>query len=166
MRFFTLFLLLSFFASCTESIPKEGDTSSIKEEGTTTDNTTALTNTSIVNLSDSLTLLLGKEVVLEKEGISLLLREVSSDNRCPQQVNCIMAGDVKAMLLVKKGDQEETVSLVAKGLCKEDKGACGNKTKALGYAIRLINIYPYPVAKTPKTFDGYSAKILMNKNIE
>lgn len=165
MRFFP-FVLLFFFGACSDSIPTEENATPIKDTTTATDNTNALTSAGTLSLGDSLILPLGENVVLKDEGISILLKEITADSRCPQQVNCVWAGEAKMNLQVVKAEQSETVELVAKGLCKEKKGACGNTTKALGYTIKLVNIYPYPVGKTPKTFEGYSAKILMSKNME
>ena len=82
---------------------------------------------------------------LAKEGYSFQLKEVSSDSRCPEGVQCIWAGEVRLIILVYNDKKmiEETKLTVSPN----------NNEEAINFftkyypknKIKSIYVFPFPI---------------------
>ena len=82
---------------------------------------------------------------LAKKGYSFRLKEVTSDSRCPEGVQCIWAGEVQTVILVYKDKKmlEETKLTVSPNNNEE---AIKFFTKYyVGKKIKAIYVLPFPI---------------------
>ena len=114
------------------------------------------------NLGDTIDLKLNESVNFKSENLQITF-ESNADSRCPLGVNCIQAGKAKIALKIVKDDKDAMLNLEAKGLCQAEDGSCGSEGAALGYKVKLINVYPYPTE--PKTGEDkvIYAKLIVSK---
>lgn len=82
----------------------------------------------------------GESVAMDGGRLQVTFEGVPFDNRCPRDVQCIVAGMAKVTLLTKvEGEEESTLSL--------ELGARGPQAVAIGgYSLRLMAVEPYPVS--------------------
>jgi hypothetical protein len=62
-----------------------------------------------VEADESLTLRVGESARVEATDLTVSFEEVSSDSRCPKDVNCIQAGEAVIQLAVRTGADERTL---------------------------------------------------------
>ncbi|MEO0775708.1 MAG: hypothetical protein AAFW73_20055 [Bacteroidota bacterium] len=111
---------------------------------------TSESNAPLHELGDTLTLVKGEPLLLAGESLSLTYAE-NNDNRCPQGVNCIVAGVAKVSLGVAKAAESELVKLEVKGLCDDREGSCGNQATVAGYRLHILTADPYPGSAAAKS---------------
>jgi hypothetical protein len=83
---------------------------------------------------------------INKKGNSLILKEVLSDSRCPEGVNCIWAGEIKIVLAVyldKKIIKEETMTISGTN-SQENIAWFTQYLPADRRNIQKINVFPHP----------------------
>jgi hypothetical protein len=109
----------------------------------------ALTFVSLITLlpacSGNLSIPLGSQFILQPgqaadiQGMDLSIKfvEISADSRCPQNVQCIVAGDVTARVIIKFSGESKTLSIIQSG---EQA-----KTDFNGFEL-TTSVSPYPVA--------------------
>lgn len=102
----------------------------------------------------------GTTVGLPDEQIEISFEKLT-ESRCPDEVNCIQAGEGIVSLVVKVGNQSEHLVLKAKGLCI-DKPECGEAKSVLNYTLTLMSLTPYP-NKVLKDKEKYIAKMIVTK---
>jgi len=94
-----------------------------------------------------------KECV-KKKGYRLLLKQVISDSRCPENVTCIWAGEVSIVVSVykdKKFEADETLTLSPKNRSEINAWF----SKYTGREVASVALLPYPkegVVVDPKTY--------------
>ncbi|MBI3134172.1 MAG: hypothetical protein HYZ14_05790 [Bacteroidetes bacterium] len=66
-----------------------------------------------------------------------------TDSRCPQNVNCIWAGEAEVFLKATSGD--ESIAFSLKGL--------GADTVLFGHTIEFVDLLPYPEAGVEQSFE-------------
>lgn len=96
------------------------------------------------------------------DGLVATLTSVT-DNRCPEEVQCIQAGKAKVSILLEKAEQNGKVDLEVKGLCTDRDGACGNSGVAMGYMVRLLTVDPYPAEGQTTDPSKMSARLVINR---
>lgn len=72
--------------------------------------------------------------------LEICYTELIEDSRCPANANCFDQGVAKARFTIKVGEHQKTFELSTLDRLPHHK----NKTRELGYDIRLIQINPYP----------------------
>lgn len=95
------------------------------------------------------------ETVAIEGGPRLTFLEVVSDNRCPVDVQCIVAGEAVVRLAVALQGRRTEVTVMIPGLVPDDYPAAevfANGARALGYQIGLMALRPYP--GSPEAADG------------
>ncbi len=103
----------------------------------------------------------GESLLVGKENIKISFLDIK-ESRCPKGVNCITEGKAKVQLQIQGKDLNETIQLVAKGLCYKIDGSCGNEVMANEYKFQMINVDPYPVQK-PVTKEENVVKFVVSK---
>ncbi len=82
---------------------------------------------------------------LKKSGYQMVLKELISDSRCPEGVNCIWAGEVTVLVSVyknKKFIEDKTISI---SIPKTDENtAILSKYMPSSQKIKSVDIFPYP----------------------
>jgi hypothetical protein len=85
---------------------------------------------------------------LAKKGYSFRLKEVTSDSRCPQGVQCIWAGEVQTLILVYKDKKlvEETKLTVSPN--NNEEAINFFSTYYPNKKIASIYVFPFPIKDT------------------
>lgn len=99
-----------------------------------------------VELGKAFDLPLGQSAQLKNSPLTLSWKTPAQDSRCPSDVNCIWAGEVKVAVLTQKGQSSATLNL----------GLPGNASGALAaemgnYTLTLNDVKPYPQTQKPAT---------------
>jgi hypothetical protein len=89
------------------------------------------------SLGQEFTLPVGKTAVIAGESLSIKFVEVTGDSRCPTGVQCIQAGDVKCLMLIKY--MQSTSSLVY-----TQSGGNDNSPEVFNKYILSFRVEPYP----------------------
>lgn len=111
-------------------------------------------------LNQTFDLRYGTTVGLPDEEIEISFEKLT-ESRCPEEVDCIRAGEGVVSLVVKVGNQSENLVLKVKGLCK-DQPRCGEAKTVLNYTITLMSLSPYPT-EVLKDKQEYMAKLIVTK---
>ncbi len=79
------------------------------------------------------------EVGLPEEKLTIALREVVEDSRCPEGVNCFWEGNAKVRVMVRKtGQAPATIDLNTSGRIGP------NKVTYREYEVELVSVSPTP----------------------
>jgi hypothetical protein len=96
-----------------------------------------------IDLGVEVTLAPGSTAVLKQGGIEVQFVAVTADSRCPRDVTCVWAGEVKVQLLIRSGSQPATQHEVLKG-----ENAVAGK-----YRVTVVRVLPAP-GSTSKILPG------------
>lgn len=113
----------------------------------------------VFQLDQATTLSYGKSMKAANSDLIISFTNIE-DSRCPEGVNCIVAGKATATLNIAKGQQTETKEVSVKGLCKK---GCGSSTSAFGYTIKVHNVDPYPSNSSSIKTEDYVLKLTVRK---
>ncbi len=95
---------------------------------------------------------LDKVIVID--GIQVLFKTVISDSRCPKDVNCIWAGEIKILVNIKQTDNIVAKEITFGGLYKEN-----DPEKVLfesqQFTLRAETVDPYPAKDTASIGNKY-----------
>ena len=95
-----------------------------------------------VALDSEFQLEVGQTGFVESENIKITFLEVTADSRCPSDVTCIWAGEVKVLVNIWKDDQDLGDSILV--------GQAANNDRAVktfdGYSVKLLKVDPYPTS--------------------
>lgn len=98
----------------------------------------------------------GESVSMEKNSLKLTFNEVAEDSRCPENVNCVWAGNGKIVLAVSvRGRTPGKINL---NTMLEPK-----LESVEGYEIKLVKLDPYPKGSTTIKKDQYVATLVVSK---
>jgi hypothetical protein len=98
---------------------------------------------------------------IKKKGYRLKLKEIVSDSRCPEGVNCVWAGEIKVVVSVyqdKKFAEDDTLTISAKHL-QENKEWFSKYLPSNKSNIKSIVVLPYPKEGVPKNLKDYYLQI-------
>lgn len=116
-----------------------------------------------VKLNEIFELELEKTAVIKGEKLGMTFTK-NQESRCPLGVSCIRAGEARVSLQITNGAGDtETLTLEAKGNCEKEDGSCGEAKTALGYAVKLISLNPYPGSAAAKNKEVLKAKLEVSK---
>ena len=93
-------------------------------------------------LDSKFQLAVGQTGFVESENIKITFLEVTADSRCPSDVTCIWAGEVKVLVNIWKDDQDLGGSTLVGQAANDDQAV---KTFD-GYSIKLLKVDPYPIS--------------------
>jgi len=123
---------------------------------------------SIFGQSNSKTVDLGKEftvnfngtVDVKGENLKIQFLDVTEDSRCPQDVQCIWAGQAKIVLSIHKNNQKNLGNY-------EFLIQAGNSPmqKIEGYLVKIVKLEPYPVSTKNIEKNDYKATLIVSKNL-
>jgi hypothetical protein len=104
------------------------------------------------SLGQEFTLPVGQTAIISGESLSIKFVEVTGDSRCPTGVQCIQAGDVKCLMLIKY--MQSTSSLVY-----TQSGGNDNSPEVFNKYIISFRVEPYP--ESGKQIAGSDYKLVM-----
>ncbi len=78
--------------------------------------------------------------------LKITFKEVVSDSRCPEDVQCIQAGEVVVKALLQKGDSEPVEKTLTLGISVSLEKS---STEFEGFSISLFEVNPRPSTETP-----------------
>jgi len=107
-------------------------------------------------LDSEFTLSIGQTARIASEGMSIKFVTVTSDSRCPKDVECIQAGVVTC-------ETEITKDNVKTQLFLGEVGTMINNTPTLGYDF-TFHVSPYPEAGKKITKGDYRLYLIVSKS--
>jgi tetratricopeptide (TPR) repeat protein len=109
-------------------------------------------------LGQPFSLPLGGTATLEEANLTLVFQSVLEDSRCPRQIECFWAGQVRIMIEAQQeGTAAVTFELNNNPPLKQDT------ITYAGYEIQLLQIDPYPEAPgQPIPPEAYQATLVVN----
>ena len=100
-------------------------------------------------LDAEVTLAPGGAALVRDKDVEVVFVGVTEDSRCPTDVQCVWAGEVKARLSVRRGAGDATAYEV-----REGEGAVQS-----GYKVTLVRVKPYPVSARKIAAEDYRATL-------
>ncbi len=100
----------------------------------------------------------GKSAVWALKDFDMVFIGVTADSRCPENTQCIWAGQVTVKIAVSEGNQTDTLLLSTP--VYDGRGA-SNNVDFQGVNIRLIDVTPYPKLNPPAKVN-YEASFEVN----
>ncbi len=97
-----------------------------------------------VELGKAFDLPMGKIAQLKNTDLALSWISPAQDSRCPSDVNCVWAGEVKVVVMVKNGQNSQSLNLQLPG-----KESLLLSAEMGGYLLTLNDVKPYPQTKNP-----------------
>ena len=109
------------------------------------------------DLGESFTLAIGESIGISGEDMTIKFVEVTSDSRCPEGAQCIVAGEARIKLTITYEGQDSTVTLVQSG------GTTNPATDTFeGYSL-TFNLKPYPQVDEEISDDEYMLTMTVSK---
>lgn len=109
--------------------------------------------TKTVDPGDQVTLAPGATISLKATEMKVRFIAVTEDSRCPRDVTCVWAGEVKARIEIQHGSQVASpVEILA-----------GGSTVAGVYRVTLVRIEPQPTSTARIAPEDYRATLLIEK---
>lgn len=106
-----------------------------------------------VDLGAEVTLAPGATFAVKSAGLSVRFVAVIEDSRCPRDVTCIWAGQVKIQLEILQSSQPlSRVEVLA-----------GSSVAAGEYAVTLVRVEPEPVTGARIATQDYRATLMIDK---
>jgi hypothetical protein len=101
----------------------------------------------------------GQQTLINGEDLTIKFNSVSNDSRCPSDTECISAGNAEINLeLTKTGNPTVQILLNTAGIT-----GLPDQTDYLNYAIRVIDLQPYPKSGSTILQADYSARFIVIK---
>ncbi len=116
-----------------------------------------LSQTAPALLGQSFTLRPGETYSLTGSGVEITFVEISADSRCPETVECIIAGWVTATIIITVDGEQSRAELHA-GAPLADMAV---EIPAGAYTLRMIDVSPYPQEPGKISSDDYSAEFVL-----
>ncbi|WP_298222298.1 hypothetical protein [Flavobacterium sp.] len=103
--------------------------------------------------------------MLKKTGTQLFLKQVISDARCPEGIDCIWAGEAQVLLSIYQNKKwiDEKIMVFSPKTVEDNRAWLSGKLGISSAKIKSIRLLPYPkdsIKIDPKT---YSIKIEIEK---
>jgi hypothetical protein len=102
-------------------------------------------------LGDTIRLARGQGVVVDGGGLSLRFDGVVADDRCPEEVTCVWAGNARIRLGARSHSADETLVPV------DTHPLLAHTTPIGDYLVTLEGLEPHPVQSREPDFDRYVA---------
>lgn len=101
----------------------------------------------------SITMAAGTAVTVRGSTITLRFLAVTEDSRCPRDVTCIWAGEVKVALEILERSQPASQVELAEGASKTSGG----------YRVTLVRVEPYPTSQARIAPQDYRAMLQVDR---
>jgi hypothetical protein len=112
------------------------------------------------SMGTEFTLAPGQSALIEEAGLTLKLIAVSSDERCPSEIECFASGPVTFSVSAQK-DSGEATDLVLQTFTSNDGMAptmefegIQSQTLFEGYRIKVTSVLPYPARSKSEIADA------------
>jgi len=106
----------------------------------------------VVELGAEVTLAAGATVSVKGAGLAVRFVSVTEDSRCPRDVTCIWAGEVKIQLEVLVSRTRSKVEILE-----------GGNTVASGYRVSLVRVDPVPSSTARIALQDYRVTLRADK---
>lgn len=106
-----------------------------------------------VDLGAQATLAPGAAVSLKTTGMTVRFVAVTEDSRCPRDVTCVWAGEVRAMLEIQESSQAASQLELLEG----------GSTVAGGCRVTLVRVEPQPTSTAKIAPQDYRATLKLDK---
>jgi hypothetical protein len=110
-----------------------------------------------ISLAKEFTLTIGQTANISSENLTIKFVDVSSDSRCPSDVECPWAGQVKVILNIKNGSSSQQVELTQLGGGNAEGQKIGNYTYE-------FTVEPYPVSTHQIEKNEYRLLLTVSKS--
>jgi len=108
-------------------------------------------------LGQEFSLAMGQQASMTGESLGIRFEAVVGDSRCPQDVNCIWAGEVTCTVLVTRGNSSHLMELTERGL------SSGYATERYQEYDLSFHVEPYPKAGQEIPANEYRLKLIVGK---
>ncbi len=113
------------------------------------------------NLGKEFVLGFGQTAVIKSEDLKVQFSDVLADSRCPSDVQCIWAGEVKVSLSIHKNDQKNL------GIYEFTSQAGILAVQNIeGYSVKLVSVNPYPISTKTIEKPEYNLTLLVLREEE
>ena len=112
-----------------------------------------------VRLDEEFSLSVGQRARIEGEDLRIEFLEVVADSRCPKDVTCIWAGEVRCLVEIVSSGSSERVELTQPGLTSEP-----SRQAIKGYELSFA-VDPYPQQGKQISRDGYRLRLTVRKEV-
>ena len=112
-----------------------------------------------VRLNEEFTLSVGQRVHVEGEDLRMEFLEVVADSRCPKDVTCIWAGEVRCLVELVSSGSLERLELTQPGLTNEP-----SRQAIKGYELSFA-VNPYPQEGKQISRDDYRLRLTVRKGV-
>ena len=112
------------------------------------------------SLNEAFVIKIGQEYVNLDIPAEIEVAEVVEDSRCPKNVDCVWAGQVKIKFSLET-KEEEAQNLV---LTLRDDRPEEDKKVINGYSYQLLSVYPYPEAGKKIEPHDYIIELVIKKS--
>ena len=106
-----------------------------------------------VDLGAEVTLAPGATVSLKATGMTVRFVAVTEDSRCPRDVTCLLAGEVRALLEIHESSQAASQLELPEG----------GSTVAGGCRVTLVRVEPQPTSTARIAPQDYRATLKLDK---
>jgi hypothetical protein len=110
----------------------------------------------MIRLGQEFELKINQEATIEGEGLTVAFESVLEDGRCPEDVNCIWAGNAKIKIKLSKRARTP-------GAVELNTGVKPKSSSFLNYDIKLVALNPRPKADKPVEKNEYKATLIVVK---
>jgi len=120
-------------------------------------------STTSADLGKQFYIRVGQTESVEPGNIQVKLIKVTDDSRCPSDVTCIWAGEVKVVLNVTIDGQGSGETILTLGANNNDDQ---NVKNIGGYYVKVIAVNPYPVSTKIIGQSDYIVTLIVNTTID
>lgn len=111
-----------------------------------------------VALDQEFTLCVGQNARLEAEGLTVTLRAVPEDSRCPEDAQCAWEGNARVLVELKTTSNPDATVELNTSLSRGSREAVHPP-----YAVRLVSVLPNQRANRTIKADEYTVGLLIKK---
>jgi hypothetical protein len=116
------------------------------------------TSTVNASLGKEFTLAIGKTANISGENLSIKFVDVTADSRCPSDVQCVWAGEVKVLLGITVNGSYQQVEMTQPGLVDARDG------QPVGAYTYHFSVEPYPISTKQIGKEDYRLKMTVSKS--
>jgi hypothetical protein len=100
---------------------------------------------------------IGQTARLNTTGLSLTLRAIPEDSRCPIDVVCVWQGNAKVVLDAQVGEDGPTTEVTL------NTGVPSSEARVSGLLVRLVSVSPAPRSSVQIRPDAYAAVLVVSR---
>ncbi len=112
-----------------------------------------------VYLGQPVTLKINESALVFPDRITITLKEVSEDSRCPTGYHCVWEGRAVLAFSFEKYDEYLTARLATPNYLPDPP----NDLNVYNRNVKLLNVAPYPLGARPVPVNAYRATIVVDR---